>query len=42
MYGEAYDAGDTLVAVTVPSNGVDIMTAHEILGKYSGKHVNEY
>jgi hypothetical protein len=41
-YGQDYDAGDTLVAVTVPSNDVDVMTAHEILGKYAGKHINAY
>jgi hypothetical protein len=42
MYGEAYDAGDTLVAVTTPSNDVDIVTIHEILGKYNGNHINAY
>ncbi len=41
-YGQAYDAGDTLVAVTVPSNDVTVVDAHEILGKYNGKHINAY
>jgi hypothetical protein len=41
-YGQDYDSGDTLVAVTAPSDGVNVMTAHEILSKYNGKHINAY
>jgi len=42
MYGEAYNAGDTLVAVTLPSNNVNVNTAYEIFSKYNGKHINSY
>jgi hypothetical protein len=41
-YGQSYDAGDTLVAVTVPSNNVSIVAADEILSKYNGKHISAY
>jgi hypothetical protein len=41
-YNEAYHAGDTIVAVTVPSNGVDEWTADQVLTKYNGNHISSY
>ncbi len=41
-YGQAYDAGDTLVAVTVPSNEIGVVEADELLTKYNGKHISAY
>jgi hypothetical protein len=41
-YNDAYHAGDTIVAVTCPSNGVDEWTADQILTKYHGNHVSSY
>ncbi len=41
-YSEAYHAGDTIVAVTLPSNGVDERTADQVLTKYRGNHISAY
>lgn len=41
-YADAYQAGDTLLAVTVPSNGVDEWTVDQVLTKYNGRHISSY
>jgi hypothetical protein len=41
-YSEAYHAGDTILAVTCPSNGVDEWTADQVLTKYHGNHISSY
>lgn len=41
-YSEAYHAGDTILAVTCPSNGVDELTADQVLTKYHGNHISSY
>jgi len=41
-YAEAFNNGDTLVAVTLPSNDVSSIEADEVLRKYNGKHISAY
>ena len=41
-YGDAYNSGSTLVAITVPSNDVHAMEAEDTLRKYHGMNVSAY
>jgi hypothetical protein len=41
-YSEAYHAGDTILAVTCPSNGVNEYIADQVLTKYHGNHISSY